>query len=360
MAVWKFVVADTAGTLLGEVVGANARRVTWRLKAAADAACTIDGRTEAALALSELATDLVVLRDGVRVFRGRIGPLADDLEADKHDVSIQAADYRAVLGRRQLYDDVVFAAVDQAQIALDLVDYAQALTGGDLGIVQGVGFPAATGVVRDRTYEAGKWIGEAIAQLSEVIDGFDWEVDSDLALNVFYPERGATPEVVLRYGANVTKLKRATEPSGFANALRVTGESTLVPEDRESADLAVAPEGRWDAQAGYPDVVEQTTLEERADFLVIERAVLEPTYIATLRSGWWAGPDHLWLGDYVPLSVRSGRLDETELRRVTELAVAVDENGKELVTVTLGLPPEPSAGRRTPELVRRLEVLERR
>jgi hypothetical protein len=338
---------------------ATGRRITFRLKAAADLAFELDGRSEEAAAIVERATDVVAWRDGVKLYRGRVAPSSDKVGRARHSFTVQTADYRALLGRRKLYDELVFAAVDQAEVALELVDYTQALTGGDLGIVQGTGFP--TGVLRDRTYPVGKWIGEALEELGEVIDGFEWEIDAELALNVYYPERGQVlddpdhPRLV--YGVNVVELERT--PGPFSNAWQVTGSAGLATEVRESAGLAADQRGRWDEQASYPEVVEQATLAEKADRLLADQEDGAPSYKVELSPGWWQGPGHVWLGDWVPLTVRSGRLDETVVRRVWEIEVAPNENGTEKVVVTLNRPPAARGSRKVAELARRLEVLER-
>src|SRR5690606_9835308 len=96
-----------------------------------------------------------------------------------------------------------------------------------LGIDKGWTGTSPTGIDRDRTYEAGDSIGQRIQELSEVIDGFDWDISpvsaSGLQLDVWHPMRGSDRGVVLIYGGLVAHVQREVNPSDYANALRYTG-----------------------------------------------------------------------------------------------------------------------------------------
>lgn len=374
---WRFVVGDWDSTPSIALTRARARRVTWRLDAPADAAFTIDGRTEQAAAITELVSDLWVYRDGDLVFRGRIGATGDEITDKAHTCNMTAGDYRALLDSRILYDDDVLdfgdpVPVEQSDIAWALVEGTQARTAGDLGIVRGVG--AVTGIERERHYEAGKHVGEAIAQLGRVIDGFEWSIDvadtddDTPTLNVWYPNRGTDREVVLSLhesrpgrsgGGNVARVRRAVDPTGYGNAGRWSGTTGLVAEPREAADLATRPEGRFDVQIGQPDVLEQATLEEKADQGIEDVQVLAPAYVVQLRQGVWGGPGHVWLGDPVRLLVSSGRLELDASYRVLEVMAAPDESGGEVISLAVGA-PTPTFTDRLPDLGRRVENLERR
>lgn len=333
---WAFVVADTDGTPLAELTEARARRLTVRLDAGGDAGFSIDGRHEQAETLTELATDLLVYRNDDLVYRGRIGQTQDQAAADRHTVAVESADYRALLGRRVLYADQSFAATEQEAVGWALIAYTQGLRGGDMGITRR---PAqATGVVRDKTWTAGKNIGEALTQLGHLINGFEWDISPELEYRV-WTERGADNGVVLDYGGLLTGFSRTVNPSAFANAVRVTGDDTLTAEARDAADIATAASGRFDAQHGYPDITVQATLAARADWHLAEGRTIRPSWSVTMKAGAWNGPDHLWLGDTVLLAVKSGRVNAVEAVRVHALDVGVDDDGAETVQLTLGRPP---------------------
>jgi hypothetical protein len=359
VAKWAFVLTDVDGNRLGELTAAKSRKLVSRLSSPSEASFTINGRHEEAADIVELRTDLVVYRDGVKVFRGRVGPSQDQASADRHTVTVTALDYRAVLNERIIYAPLSYTAQDQSAIGWALITDTQGLVGGDLGITRGVG--QTTGVLRDRNYEAGKSVGELVTQLSEVAGGFEWDITPDLAFDVHYPQRGRDTKEVLDYRGSVAGFSRSINPERYANAVRVSGDETTTAVVREAADLGTRPEGRFDAQHGFPDVNQAATLAQKADYLLATQSILEPSYTVTLKRGRWDGPQALWLGDSALLVVRTGRLDETSTRRIVEATVDVGDSGEETVVFALG---EPSARTRYVQRQvaqrRRLTELERR
>lgn len=357
MAEWQFVAANGAQQI--DLTAATGRKLTARLWSPSEASFTIDGRNEQATVLMELATDLLVRRNGVDLYRGRVGATSDSIGADTHSVDVPTGDYRALLLRRLLYDDDELDWTgDQSDIVWGLVEATQARAGGDLGITRGVG--AVTGVSRTVDYEPGASIGEAVQQLAQLDDGFEWDISPALELDVYYPQRGQVggETVVLDYGGLVSGVQRNVDPGNYANALRVTGDAALTPEVREAADLATRPEGRWDAQVGLTTIQQQPLLAARADWLLGVRQVVTPSYTLQLRPGGWEGPAHVWLGDTCRLSISSGRLAVDTLLRVVEVSVDLPGDGDEVVSLTLGSARQSMGGLLADNLLR-LGQLER-
>lgn len=360
MSRWAFVVGDGGMEQFELKRGVSGRRVTWRLDAAADAGFTMRGTSPHAGAITEMVTDLHVYLDGTKVYRGRVGPTSDQLSSQGHAFTVSTADYRAWLERQKLDagDQVAWVATDQMQIAWELVEEVQAHTGAAAGITEGLG--PVSGVLRDRTYEHGQFVGLLIGDLGRVINGFEWEVDELLRLNRWYPQRGGNGGVVLDYGGAVASLDRQVNPADYYTAARVSGDSALVAEERVDPDIATRPEGRWDRQFGEPSITLQDTLSERADWLIGVGPVLSPAYVVTLRPDFWRGPEHFGVGDTVQLVIDSPpRLDVNTLVRVFEITVALNRNGRATVQVVLGA-PRPDFGRRQANVSRRLVDLERR
>lgn len=342
MADWQFVAATAKGLPLAELTAARDRKVTWRRRGPAEAAWSIDGRHEQAAAVEELISDLLVYRDGRLLFRGRVGATDDSLDADSHEVSMVANDYRALLGRRLLFQPILFSVVDVGDIGWYLVGATQSLPGGYVGITRGLG--ANLGVTSAYNFEAGKYVGEALDDLAEVVD-FDWEVDAALKFNLWQPARGFVRDFVAEYGSTVTTVNRAVDPGQYANVVRATGDQTkneatppvpwTTPHVSTMADLADRPEGRFDMQHGDPDVKVQSALVDRADRLLDRSAYVMPTYTCTLRPGVW-DPDVLWLGDVCRIVIRSGRLDVNTVERIDQVDVTISDDGAETVALTFG------------------------
>lgn len=227
----------------------------------------IPGRSPTARAIDELATDVWLYRESVAFVRARVvsvvqtwGPDGDDL------VSVTAVDYKRLLNARHVWSPLTYSGVDQAQIVLDVINHTQALTGGSLGIIAGT---LGAGFARDRTYKIGENIGKVLGDLSGVINGPWWGIDADRQLNCFpyfaFPVRD-TPVML---GATARSLTRQSGASEFANAVFVDGDdAATVPVQVEDVNVGTDPRGRWERAAGFPNVVLQPTLDEKADGLL--------------------------------------------------------------------------------------------
>lgn len=362
---WSYVAALTDGTPQHALTAAKSRRLSFALDGPAEASLALDGRGEQAAYVTELTSDLLIYRDGIKMFRGRVGQTQDQLGADAHTVTVQSADYRAMLDRRILLagDPLGFAQVDQSAIAWTLASASFARTNGGLGITRGIG--QTTGVLRDRTYEAGKPCGEAIDQLAEVAGGFEWDVDPELAFNVHYPQRGQDrTDVVLDYGGRIAGLSRSVNPQDFANSIRVSGREASgdtippTPAVRTAANIATAPEGRFEFQVGT-DLQTTAAVAQRADYELTQRSQVRPSYTVTLSPGAWTDQGSFWLGDTVRLVVMSGRLAVDTTARVHEISFDISEDSTETVSVTLGHPRRDLL-QRLRRVQTRLSSLERR
>lgn len=374
---WQLVIGPASGGHELALTEATGRRYTARLADNSDLGFTIDGRHPQAAAIQELATDVHLLFStaaGTQILdRCRVGDTRDEINENAHQTDVTCLDYRAVLNRRILWtgDTVTYAAVDQADIAWDLIRQTQAHRSGYLGISKGFA-DGSTGVPRDRTYEVGDSIGQRIQELSEVIGGFDWDIlpqsASSLALQVWYPQRGSDRGVVLLLGGLAATVSRGVDTGDYANAIRYTGAAgddvTPGPDpvEWEAGDLdapGVIPQGRWDAVFGDDGLTTQSALEDRTEWQSWWSEVIRPTYTVRLVRGGWEGPDHIWLGDMVRLIVLSGRLQVDTTARVYEVQLDLDEEGGETVTLTLG-GPKPDFRRWPSAIEKRLSNLERR
>lgn len=371
---WSFVVGPATGGLVTELAAARSRKLTFKLRDAHEASLELDGTDPAAEQIRELATDVHAFRRPAagqpreRMFRGRIANVGDNISETAHTVSVPALDYRAVLERRHLMSGstVAWANTDQAAIAYGLISQVQRHPGGDYGIRPRIG--ATTGVRRDRTYDLGDSVGTRLKELSEVTDGFDYEIatvdDTALALDIYYPQRGTDRGVVIEVGGAARTVQRDVDSKEYANHIRLTGQQPEgggdepPPVERVAPNPAAAPEGRWDAVYGE-SITTLANLNERADWRIGQSQVVTPSYTVALRPGWWRGPNHVWLGDPVRLVIYRGRLRVDTVLRVHEVAVTIPDNADEQVSLTLGA-PAPDYRRRASDVERRLSELERR
>ncbi len=331
MAVWRYVLATPTGAPLVELP-ATSRSVAWHLDDPAEASFTVDGLDPRTSQIEELISDLLIYRDRRLMFRGRILDSDDNADGDSHETTIRAVDYRGLLDRRFTWAGLGWSLTDQSQIAWNLIDHTQGQTGGSWGITRGLG--QTTGTIKSRLWEWNSNIGTLIADLARSENGFDWEVDADLAFNV-WPKRGATKEWVAEYGNTVQSFRRAVSSDSYANAWRASGDDTINPVGVVAADIASRPEGRWERLVGDSEITQTAALTELANGELARSQIILPTYVCNVDPAKWV-PEDAWVGDSTTLVLYSGRVQAGLVERIESVAVSVDDTGSESVTLTYG------------------------
>ena len=389
---WRFVLCDRYGVDLAELVDAYSRNAVFDVSKPAQTTFVISGRSPQVPDIGELYTDLRAWRwndntgaDDL-MFRGRIGQTQDTLSADSHVVNVTALDYRAMLTRRVNPFWLFWTQVEQLQIAEDLIHHANTLnyywtpppfgTNADLGIrpagrLNPDSSPLGAGAVtmlRDRVYVGGETVGSLIDDLSNCVNGFDWEIGADLGARFWYPQRGATiTGWAAEYGSTVAALSRTVNSSAYANWIRVTGKAAdpAVPPMSSTAyqaglsDPVATPWGIWQSPGAYPDISDQTTLDQQAAGLLAADALLEPSYVLEATPGRW-NPSDCWLGDTVRVIVNSGRLAVDNAFRLQTVAFDISDDGTETkAALTFGA-AEPKWTDQNLDLSLRVDRLERR
>lgn len=352
--------------------------------------CTLDGRSQAAIDLVDLAQDVVVYHwDSVfnvyRVlFRGPVSVAQDQLSDTTHTVNLQCADYRAMLNRRfQSSSGNVgppfgapptgppvgsWATTDQC----DMVHSLLTMQGGpgtksDLGVYyagarnpDGSYIGQTTTVWRNRMVYGGELVADWIDNLAACQNGFDWAVlpvdpaaDTSKVADVwvYYPQRGVTQPKILEWGVNVSGLSRTTSTANFANLVRCSGASLAplnVPDQPattapifQSAQVpgaSVGSEGFWWENINYPDVQVQSQLSEYANGRLALDSNPQPAYTLDLIAGTWHSAYDFDLGDSLELRVNSGRLNVRDTVRIVAFDFAIDDDGSDKLTLSVARP----------------------
>lgn len=263
----------------------------------------------------------------------------DSIDVANETLSVTAAGWFWLFDRVYLEADQSFSSTEQVEIAYDLITYAQGLTGGDLGVTDGT---TATGVTRDRTYLAEDQIslGEALANLAAVLRGFDYRIGAtvsggsySLSYDTTYPATGRLTSYVFELGANMELLNVERDASSLCNVAWVTSDDPAVYALTEEP-LSLAYRPRMVAVEAASGVTEQTTVDDRADRLLLRGA--EPISRVTLTIAFGSDPEvgDILAGDIVELKGSIGALVLSGLYRITELAVDVPREGDETVTLT--------------------------
>lgn len=297
-----------------------------------------------------------VYRNGALWFHGILFPPIQDAAEGK--VNVTAFDPSAALERRYLRfaNARSWTQVDQGAIARELVTdqtavggfawyaHLEALVGGTQASVK-----------RDRQYDIGKQVLEAIRELGEVDDGFYFRVDpveyasawgfgsagaalKQVAageLRILWPSSGVDAEALrFEYGAGTADTLGAVQRTlGMpVNQVLALGEQGSIAAQEASEAASQAEFGVWMDAPTFSDVRRASTL------LSYAQAALRPTLgsaeVVTFTPGV-EGPmlgDDFEVGDSGRLFARRGALAVEATVRVLECVVRAHDDGAEEIT----------------------------
>jgi len=223
----------------------------------------------------------------------------------------------------------------QEDILNDVIIKCNAKRGGDYGVTRGVSIGGGV-VKRDRHYSR-KEVASLIQQMSEVINGCDFDFSPDKKFNTYDTKGTYRPSVRLTYPGNIQtfSVSRSIEKvSNFVYGLGSGNGSDAVQstaEDTASEDYLY----RREKIATWNSVTRQDTLDEHTDAVLHYTKDIIELPSVTLR------PETLDLsvvdvGDTVSLDISgSAVLDHIEGNyRIEQIECAVDDNDSETVQLT--------------------------
>lgn len=359
-----------------EVTDATATSMRARLHEPSELTITIPGDSPQTTHFNEFVTDAWLLADGQPVFRGRLVASSDSVGVD-YQASFTFKDYRYVLDRRVLYQDAfrvyypqapavppagpfynILAGystpVPQESLFKQLIDYAQAKVGGNLGITYNSGSVPVTGIVLGGSgggsFQPGDKVAASINTLANLVvgtdpgvptgAGFDWDIDANMVAWLYYPWRGVDNGITLDYGGIVTyTANRSVSDTDYANAIFQSGGAAQAPLELTATDLAWRAEGRWDSSFPLEPVLSTVAgVLAKAKYNLGVSSQFQPTYTFQLIQNAWS-KSMLWLGDTVTYAINRGRLQNvSSTTRVYEIGIEFDASFYATVSVTTGAP----------------------
>jgi hypothetical protein len=363
-------------TATAALTDARSRVLTRAWDTAAQLDFTIDGRSEAAALIAELQQDVVAWRwddtAGVDrpIFRGPITQTLDTLDEQSHTVAVTAHDHMSMLARRLLTAPVTYTNVDQDNIMGDVVYRASNVSSSSgtsfapgsvlplaVALVNpdGTVRPANSGQVRTLPYLASTDLLTITDGIAKLVNGFDYDVlpaglnGASDQLRIFYPYQGVQrTDLALVYGSSVAAVTRTVDSSVYGNYWRVIGNNggggnpatAQVAAETWSTDANNVPKypvGLWMSVDNAPSVTDPGALAAQANGDLALHGTLIPTYTLTLAAGAYSygAP---YMGDVVPLVVRSGRLNVNTNVRVLGITYTIGDDGQEDVALTVGQP----------------------
>jgi hypothetical protein len=240
--------------------------------------------------------------------------------------------------RMGVTSDLTYSAVDQFTIAKGLVDHWQSQAYGNYGIdTSTIG---TSGVTRDRTYLRAELhnIGQRLAELAAVIDGFDLSVNpstrklvltyprsgTDLSASIFLDDRSIDSASI---ATSVAPEDLVSDISATGTSATSTGVNTTLYSSRSTPGVEASYGRSW-AGVNFDGVSVQATLDGSADSYLTSRSQqwFQPGVTIIPRVGQDVGSFHP--GDFLTYSYDAGLGTQLAVLRVAKLTVDVDSGGK--------------------------------
>ena len=339
---------NTPGSFSGTILGSDINETGYDI-----AGSTIPARTA-----------IYVDRDGVLIWGGIIWLRTWD--SDSQHFNFQAREFGSYFEQRRITDNfmdgdqaLVYDNEDQLFIAQDLLTLAQALAGGDIGVVVPNN---VSGIDVTRVYYAYEFkdVWGAIKDLSNQQDGFDFNIDVAYDTNLeprkyaqtAYPYRGITfnannaDALVFEFPGNIVAYEWPDDGSVVSNKMYGIG-----PQSNEAKIVAIATAPTDQIAAGYPlleDTVsytdqydptilyQQTLGEVTAKQLpVVTPKIVIPAYASPVLGSYKTGDECLLriTDDRFPNNGSGFGL--SQVYRIVAISVQPGEDGPERVTLTL-------------------------
>lgn len=286
-------------------------------------------------------TRLLIYRADKLIWAGVIWEITEDAQDDEGTVNVQCTEIFHILSEKR-YTSNTYTNTDAGQIAWGLINTTQGLVGGNLGITQGT-IEATQN--RDRQYFDEK-VGEKIIQLTEVINGFDFEITPSIKVNTLgvfnvYSKRGSTLNTFrLEYGEglknNIQSWNRKRTLSDMYNSVIVEGEglgdARLTSTETDTALITAI--GLLEGRVQEKSINQQTTLDTKAQEFIRVRKTEQPLYDITVNDAYddFGKYD---VGDIVPVRIKYGYVDINTTMRIYGIDVRISDAGEEVIKLTI-------------------------
>jgi len=292
-------------------------------------------------------------RDGVLVWGGIIWERT--FSSDSQEIRITAREFESYFEKRVITTTNVFNNVDQLTVAQTIVNTAQALPSGNIGVVVGT---ETSGVLISKTYYSYelKNVFSAIQDLSKSGTGFDFNIgvaydasdNPTKTLRFGYPRYGKTysstsvSQPVIELPGNIVKYEYPEDGQGTSNYVYTIGagsnEGKLIATTIDGTKIASG----WavlETVANYSDQTDATLLANLgagqiaavSSPPVVIKAVI-PTYVDPIFGSYE-------IGDDIRIRLTDDRFPNTldTYYRLVAYNVTVGEAGPEQVTLTLAI-----------------------
>lgn len=343
MALYTYVVADIKTGLPKEEIQFSGVKWGRILNGAGGFSASINARHAKATRtnLDPARTFIYVLRGDVVVYSGIIWSVRQNGGV----IEVAGLGVWSYFRHRNIRHTRTYTATNQLAIARALIDYAQSTTyspGGNIGVVTG---SETGGPSRDRLYPAyeRKPIAEAIEQMADNIDGFDFSIDPTVSGSTFtntfkpwYPRRGRRTNFVWEVGVHCDLNSWQLDGSKTANQMDALGEgdgnAMLIATAADPNLLTTYP--LLDDTVSYRDIETPANLAAKANTWLTNRKLPIQAVEVTLRSRPDTAVGSFIEGDEVQVTGNDGWVELDGWYRIIGFEVSVSDEGDESIGVT--------------------------
>ncbi|CAB4201928.1 hypothetical protein UFOVP1360_8 [uncultured Caudovirales phage] len=215
--------------------------------------------------------------------------LGHQMDVGGNSITLSCVGIGEYFRHRYLRQDLMQVGIDQALIVKALIDYAQAQSGGNIGVT--TDYITATGVLRDRTDWFGyarKNIGGLIADLAAVSNGFNFRYRSRRSGQVYvtdlttsYPATGRVTNHVFELGGNVEVMGATVDGKDMVNFAESIGggnaDAAPIGAATNADSLNTTP--LLESVTTYSDISDPSTLlaKSQRDIVIGSDPVTLPT-----------------------------------------------------------------------------------
>ncbi len=342
MAKWNVEIWQPLGGIITQLPDAQNISLSMDVNEGHQFTFTMNGFNETAKHLRPMIVDVVVYRDSVKLFRGRLIQATPQGDANVQIVSCSAVDYKALLKRKVFVTSGTYTA-DLETCAWNAINTAQLRS--SFGITRGVN--QAVGVSATRiAYEAGMTVFDFIntcASRNSGLDSgdcFEWDIDPDLVFKVYKPMRGKrTPTFLADFGGSVLSYDVAFDPNDYANVMYVQGNGSYQATVTTDEGRRPPAGSIFETYLNDGSLTSAALVDAKAFWLATFNGQMELTksYNLAISNHRWDGPVDCWLGDFIKMDIRHGVLNvQTESMRITGLSIQVDSSGYEGIAISVG------------------------
>lgn len=282
--------------------------------------------------LAEGQREVRIRRDDTLVWGGYLW--TTEVSTDTLMVRCQCEGWFSMFYHRLIDQDKIFEDVEQFDIAWQLLNYTQGLTDGNLGVTRGP--EANSGQVKTKKYRY--WerqnVGETINELSEMHDGFDYDIAPNKVFHMYYPQRGALLGFNFEMDVNANNVYVLRDAKELATEVHGIGGGT----EKSTCIAVVVDTG---ARATYKLRQTAEDFGETKHFnTMVKRATRKlNNHKAPTRQpqiGVVLTPPDLFdfnIGDRATVIASAGFLQINSVHRIIAMEVFLDQTGVEVVTV---------------------------